>query len=221
VKVFGTLCGMFFLGLLGLAMWWFYWNDHSKQQVQSVKSQIAVLEAFWNKRSAVEEGRLIIGYKDISAVGFPFTMSIRLFRPYIRDKRGNHEFTLAASYLDFVPLDEKGNHYELEYPSEGQAQINADGNKLNYYLSLSQTPPLFARKVAVGKRFPVAVNQYGLQLPQKLTFTADLDGKLQRYPMQLRSTDEPLYRPLFTNMRERLGALRGLLRRGGYRLDRL
>ncbi len=215
MKVFGTMLGLLFLGLIGLMFYWLYWEEDSKVHIKDVKKQLVVLESFWNRQSGIRDGKLTLGYSDVAASGFPFGMRVRLLQPYIRDTRTDHTFTLTASYIDLIPESLEAQRFQIEYPADAQAIVKTSRSRQEYYLHLSALPSVFAQKVEVGGREPGAVNQYGVQFPAQLVLTADLDGQLKRFPFRLMATDEPMYRPLIRNVRERLGWFHQLLKSGG------
>jgi hypothetical protein len=215
MKVFGTLMGLAFLGLIGLMFWWLYWEAISKVHIADLKQQLVVLESFWNRQSGVRDGKLTLGYSDIAPSGFPLGMRVRLLQPFIRDTRANHSFTLTASYVDLIPESLAAQRFRIEYPADAQVIVKSGSSAKHYYLHLSALPPVFAQKVEVGGRAPGAVNQYGVQFPSQLILTADTGGIVKRYPFRLMATDEVMYRPLIRNVRERLGWLHQLLKSGG------
>lgn len=214
MKVFGTLCGVSFLSLVMLLFFWLEWEEEAKAHSQQLKVELERIERYWNQRSAVQQGSLSIGYAEMVESGFPFDTRIRLLKPYVRDERGSQHFIVTGSFLDFVVLPEGESHFQLEYPDEGFAYIERGSSRQSYYLHLTNPPPLYIRKRPVGGVKPSLINEYGFIFPPSALFTADYNGKTMRFPLRFNATQSPLWKPMLPDMRERLGQLRGLLRRG-------
>ena len=215
MKGFGTLAGLFFLGLIGLMFYWLYWDEDSKIHIADVKKQLTILESFWNRQSGIKDGKLRIGYSDVVASGFPFGMRVRLLKPYLRDTRTNDVFTLTTSYIDIIPDNLEAQHFTIVYPAEGRAHIERGQTKKSFYLYLSNLPELYAQKVMVGNKAPGAVNQYGVRFPPTMVLQIEENDKLRSVPFRPRATEEVMYRPLVRNMRERIGWLKQLLESKG------
>jgi len=214
MKYFAPIGGIFFLSLIGLMFYWLYWDEDAQKEVAQVKKQMVVLERFWNDHSSVRSGKITLGYGDITATGFPFGMRVRLLKPYIRDIQGNVNFLLTSTYVDLVPDEENGGHYTIEYPADAYAALNRGSRQDVFYLHLSKIPKIEIRKSpSIGKNVP-AINEYGMLSPPQLAFTVDYQGNTRNYPVRMLRGDEMIWRPIFTNLRERIQYLQQLLMQG-------
>lgn len=216
MKLAAPFFGTLFLSLIILMFFWLSWNDSAKLAKHDVAEHLAGLERLWNKNSAIRDGKLTIGYNEVTAQGFPFTHKVRLIAPYIRDVRDGYVLTITMSYLDITPvLDADHPHYQLEYPNDGHAIVHkgVSGVKELYYLTIAPKPHIEVQAAAKPdqKKSSNLLNQIGIAFAPNLVFTADKDGASARYNVPVIATDEVVWRAMIANMRDRLGYVYQLL----------
>lgn len=214
-KIIAATTGGFFLSLIFLLFAWTQWEDDSELHAEHVQKNLRKLESFWNKQSSIKNGNIKIGYSELVRTGFPFDVRIRLLQPYIRERQGSVSIALTNTFLEFVPTGDEMQPYAIEYPNDAHAVIDlGNGQKLNYYISLDELPELHVRKREVNGRQSKAFNEYGVTYPDRVTVRVDRGGKLRQYPFVFTRTQEPVWRPMLSNMREMLTYVRDVLRRG-------
>ncbi len=209
MKIFGSLCGIFFLGVILFLFWWLRWQEEVAVHVDELVTQFQVLEHHWNKSSVIKSGRFKIGYKEAVASGFPFNMKVKLVKPFLRDSNGSKSFTITMPYVELVPMENTSRSFKVEYPEFADAIFKYGNMRENYYLHLSHAPELTLRKHTLRS---VAVNEIGIVYPPQLVFTVDSAGRNIKIPKKFQNAGEPVWRPMFNDMRVQMDGLSRFLR---------
>ena len=210
MKIFGTLAGIFFISMILLMFWWLRWQDESQVHVDALVNNLTILERYWNATSRIQEGAFEIGYEEAVSTGFPFSMKVRLIKPFLRDTTGNKSFYINMPYVDFVPMENTSRSFRVEYPDFADAIYRFGETRTDYYLHLSQTPQLTLRKHQLRS---AALNEYGITFPSSLVLTIDSKNKNFKLPMKFKVSGEPLWRPMFSDMRHQMKLFQDFLRR--------
>lgn len=212
-QVFGTICGIIFLSLVLLLFYWTQWEEDSEAHAAHIEKNTQILERFWNQQARTQGGKLRVGYKSLERKGFPFGMKIRLVQPYLQDAGVGDTFTLTIGYLDLIPTGDENEPYELVYPRDGYAIIDRpNGQRISYYLSLSETIPLWVRKLATEGRQSSAFNQFALEfsgLP--VTLKIDRNNQLSTIPLNNQPSSTLNWQPMIRDARATMRSFRQFL----------
>lgn len=186
-----NLTGFFFFCLLLFGMYYLHWDDGADEHEARVNEYMQYFQKEFNSSGV----KLQLSASSVEVSGFPFSTSVRVYKPELRMSLQGHIYYLSTPYIDLTPTDNEKLAYEIGLQRKAIVSYKSGANpQETYQVFFSEKPRVWVRSNDDGaKRKDRYWNEYGVQLPASITMDVAAGSTSKRAGFKLMATGQPTW----------------------------